>query len=348
MSPNEPWQYVLQPEDEGKKYYEILYHKFRFSRRLLQKLKIGEKVWVDGRFTFLSARGHAGETLTVELFSPEEATIAATPLTHELSGLRTAAKDSLSQEHYILNITGMETLESVTMVNPVATVLGLNILYEDDYILGVSKRAGQVVHPTPRYPEGTLGNDVSAYWESQGQPRPFRPVHRIDRNTSGVVIIAKNIFAHQQLARQLESGLIHKRYLGFVSGVVGPNTGFIDQPIGLEAGSFIKRKVRPDGMPALTEYNVLRRFRNVTLLEFILHTGRTHQIRAHCQALGHPLLGDDLYGGCTSLIERQALHALEYSFFHPAYGRKIRVRAPLTPDLRLLIRKLSFVKQTRT
>lgn len=344
MPPNECWQYILHPEDEGKKYYEILYHKFRFSRRLLQKLKIGEKVWVDGRFTFLSARGHAGETLTVELCSPEEATIAATPVMLELNKLRTAVKDRMSQEYYILNITEMKTPESETRSNSAldvaAAALGLNILYEDAYILGVSKRAGQVVHPTPRYPEETLGNDVTAYWESQGQPRPFRPVHRIDRNTSGVVIIAKNIFTHQQLARQLESGLIHKRYLGFVSGVINPDTGLMDQPIGLEPGSFIKRAVRPDGLPALTEYRVLKRFRNATLLEFILRTGRTHQIRVHCQALGHPLLGDDLYGGETSRIGRQALHALEYSLIHPAYGHKINIRAPLAPDLRVLMQKL--------
>lgn len=329
MPLREPWHYILQPEDEGKKYFEILHHKFHFSRRLLQNLKQGEKAWVDGRFTFLSARGHAGETLTIELFSPEEATIPATSIPSSISVSMAINHDSLSQQH----IAGMDAVQ-------VAAFLGLEILYEDDYILAVNKRAGQVVHPNPRYPAGTLGNDVIAYWESQIQPRPFRPVHRIDRNTTGVVVIAKNTFAHQQLAHQLESRLIYKRYLGFVSGRVKHDTGLIDQPIGLEPGSFIKRKVRADGLPALTEFRVLKRYRQATLLEFILHTGRTHQIRAHCQSIGHPLFGDDLYGGDTSLIERQALHAFIYSFLHPASGRRIGVRAPLPPDLRLLVQKL--------
>ncbi|GAB6170699.1 RluA family pseudouridine synthase [Paradesulfitobacterium aromaticivorans] len=329
MAQKEPWLYILQPEDEGKKYFEILHHKFHFSRRLLQNLKQGEKAWVDGRFTFLSARGHAGETLTIELFSPEEATIPATSIPSSISVSMASNHGSLSQRH----IAGMDAVQ-------VAASLGLEILYEDDYILAVNKRAGQVVHPNPRYPAKTLGNDVIAYWESQRQPRPFRPVHRIDRNTTGVVVIAKNTFAHQQLAHQLESRLIYKRYLGFVSGGVKHDTGLIDQPIGLEPGSFIKRKVRADGLPALTEFRVLKRYRQATLLEFILHTGRTHQIRAHCQSIGHPLLGDDLYGGDTSLIERQALHAFIYSFLHPASGRRISIRASIPPDVKLLIRKL--------
>ncbi|MHB1406438.1 MAG: RluA family pseudouridine synthase [Desulfitobacteriaceae bacterium] len=332
MPLREPWHYILQPEDEGKKYFEILHHKFHFSRRLLQNLKQGEKAWVDGRFTFLSARGHAGETLTLELFSPEEATIPATSIPASISVSMATDHDSLSQQNYILKEAEIKT--------PVAVSLGLQILYEDDYILAVNKRAGQVVHPNPRYPAGTLGNDVIAYWESQRQPRPFRPVHRIDRNTTGVVVIAKNTFAHQQLAHQLESRLIYKRYLGFVSGGVKQDTGLIDQPIGLEPGSFIKRKVRADGLPALTEFRVLKRYHQATLLELTLHTGRTHQIRAHCQSIGHPLLGDDLYGGDTSLIERQALHAFIYSFLHPASGQRITIRASIPPDVKLLIRKL--------
>lgn len=303
MPGNNLWQYILQPADEGKKYEDILARKFHFSRKLLQYLKQGEKVWINGRFSYLSARGHAGETLTIELCSPEHFNIP-------------------------------------TAMPSGAAFPSLDILFEDDYLLAVNKPAGQVVHPNPRYPTGTLGNDITGYWERNGEVHPFRPIHRIDRNTSGVVLVAKNRFTHQQLARQLEIGTVHKRYLGFVSGRLDIEEGLVDKPIGLAPGSFIKREVRLDGQTAQTRFRVLARYPRAALLEFILLTGRTHQIRAHCEALGHPMLGDDLYGGETDLISRQALHSLMYSFDHPVSGNRMLIKAPFPTDLRSLVRKL--------
>jgi len=293
------WEYTLQPADNGKKYEEILRQKFHFSRSLLQSLKQGEKVWVDGRFTYLSVRGQSGQRLTVELHSAEDATI-------------------------------------------IPEDLPLAVLYEDDYLLAVNKPAGQVVHPTPRYPSGTLGNAVLGYWQCRQETRPFRPVHRIDRNTSGLVIIAKNQFAHQQVAWQLERGLVRKVYLGFVAGQVTENNGKIDSPIALAPGSFIIRTVDPGGAPALTYYKTLRRFPQATLLSFELGSGRTHQIRVHCQALGHPLLGDDLYGGDISLIPRQALHSFSYALRHPATGQPLTLHAPVPQDLLTLAARLAI------
>lgn len=292
------WTYTLQPTDEGKKYEEILSRQFHFSRKLLQNLKIGERVWVDGQFRFLNARGRAGETLTIQLHTSESTTIPGENLP-------------------------------------------LEILYEDEYILAVNKPAGQVVHPTPRYPTGTIGNAVVGYWLARGEARPFRPIHRIDRNTSGVVVVAKNQFAHQQLAWQLEHHKIHKRYLGIVDGCVQKDQGTVDAPISLIPGSFIQRQVSPEGLRAVTHYRVLKRFQEASLLEFILETGRTHQIRVHCQALGHPLLGDDLYGGDLSLIDRQALHSSMYQFLHPLSGETVTIRAPFPADLIALLRKLT-------
>lgn len=291
------WEYRLQSEDSGQKYLSILLHKFHFSLKLIQRLKQGERVWVNGRFTYLTARGKEGELLSIQLFSDEEASIKGEDLP-------------------------------------------LEVLYEDDYILAVNKIVGQVVHPNRRYPTNTLGNAVIGYWERKSENRLFRPIHRIDRNTSGVVVIAKNQFAHQQLGWQLDHGLIHKRYLGFVEGIVLENNGTIDDPIGFAPGSFIKRQINPAGMPARTHFRVLHRYSNATFLEFILGTGRTHQIRVHCEGIGHPLLGDDLYGGSTTLLTRHALHSAMYAFQHPATGLPILIRASFPQDLRDLVKRL--------
>jgi len=295
------WEYRLQAEDSGQKYLTILLHKFHFSLRLLQRLKQGEQVWINGKFTYLTARGKEGEMLSIHLFPAEETNIPAENLP-------------------------------------------LDILYEDEYLLVVNKPVGQVVHPTHRYLTNTLGNAVIGYWERKGEHRLYRPIHRIDRNTSGVVIIAKNQFAHQQLAWQLERGHIQKKYFGFVEGTVLENQGTIDDPIGFAPDSFIKRQVQPDGQPARTHYRVLHRYPKATFLEFILETGRTHQIRAHCEGIKHPLLGDDLYNGDTTLLARQALHSSMYAFLHPATGQPMVLRAPFPEDLRKLMKTLKTWK----
>ncbi|NMA68044.1 MAG: RluA family pseudouridine synthase [Desulfitobacterium sp.] len=294
---NDLWTYVLQPNDEGLKYQDILKKRFHFSRKLINRLKEGELVWVDGVFTFLTARGKAGKTLAVQLQLPE---------TNSIPG-----ED-----------------------------LPLDILYEDDYFLAVNKPAGQVIHPTPLHPNGTIGNAVVGYWLSKGEPRPFRPIHRIDRNTSGVVVVGKNQFAHQQMAWQHEKRLIVKKYLGIVEGQVPQDQGTINAPIDLAPGSFMVREVSPTGSPAITHYRVLERFPKATLLEFLLETGRTHQIRVHCRHLGHPLLGDDLYEGDCTLIQRQALHSSTYSFPHPMTSKTLTIAAPLAEDLQKLIQNL--------
>lgn len=300
--PADLWEYRLQPEDDGKKFGDILKNRFHFSHRLLQHIKQGERAWANGRFTYLTARGKAGDLLSVQLFEREEATIAGEDLP-------------------------------------------LDILYEDDYILALNKPPGQVVHPTPRYPSGTVGNAVVGYWERRGESRLFRPIHRIDRNTSGLVVIAKNRFAHQQLARQLERRQIKKVYLGIVQGLVADDEGRIDAPIGLTPGSYVLRTIVPDGLPSLTCYKVLKRYPSpeqkaslaATLMEFTPVTGRTHQIRVHCQAFGHPLLGDDFYGGSQTLISRQALHSSSYTFKHPLSGEMLTLTAPLPEDMLKLI-----------
>lgn len=298
-SASELWEYTLQPADHGKKFEEILTRKFHFSRKLIQRIKIGERAWIDGKFTFLNVCGQAGQTLSLRLTDEE-----------------------------IFNFTPED--------------LPLDILFEDAYLLVVNKPAGIVVHPTPRYPAGTLGNAVLGYWARQKESRPFRPVHRIDRNTSGVVLIAKNQFANQHISWQLKHGHIQKNYLGLVEGQVQSDNGRIDHPIRLVSGSFIQRETHSEGDPALTYYRVISSLKQATLLEFDLKTGRTHQIRVHCQSIGHPLLGDDLYGGNTEYIQRQALHSHRYTLLHPFTNQAITLTAPLPQDFTALIEKLQL------
>jgi 23S rRNA pseudouridine1911/1915/1917 synthase len=293
MTGSNLWKYTLQAEDDSKKYLDILKRKFHFSNKLLQSLKQGQNVWVNGQFTYLTSRGKNGDTLSIDLHPWEICNIEAHPLP-------------------------------------------LDIIYEDNHILAVNKPAGQVVHPNPNYPANTLANAVAYHWQVHGESHIFRPIHRIDRNTTGVVIIAKNKFTHQQLARQLQDGIIKKHYLGFCSGIIAEKSGLLNGAIGLAHGSFIKRQVKPDGLPALTHFRVHWQYCQAALLEFELSSGRTHQIRVHCQAFGHSLLGDDLYGGDTALISRQALHSYKYELRHPLNGQKLVLQARIPDDLLVL------------
>jgi 23S rRNA pseudouridine1911/1915/1917 synthase len=215
--------------------------------------------------------------------------------------------------------------------------LPVSVLYEDDYYLAVNKPAGQIVHPNAKYPAGSLGNAVTHYWRLKGEDRAFRPTSRLDRDTSGIVLIALNRYAQQQLGWQGKCGKTEKLYLGLVSGVPAVAAGLWDQPLGFHPGGGVRRAVRPDGQEARTAFRLLAVYGGYSLLEFTLLTGRTHQIRAHAAAAGHPLLGDDMYGGSRELIGRQALHAFSYRFPHPGSGRIVRVAAPPPPDIAALI-----------
>lgn len=286
--------YVLTSEDEGRKLEEILLRRFHLSRKVLQKLKIGENAWLDGKFVYLNTRGKVGQTLTVKITEQESATIQG---------------ENLS----------------------------ISILYEDDLYLAVNKPPGQVVHPNSLYQSGTLANAVVGYWAGKNESRPFRPVSRIDRNTSGIVLVGKTRFAHQQLSWQTKRNLVEKKYLGIVQGCFPLAEGEFPYPIALKPGSRIVREINPGGLPSLTRYKTLQRFKDYTLMEFTLLTGRTHQIRVHCQAAGYPLLGDDLYGGDLGYIQRQALHCHSYAFRHPIQQDTVRIEAPLPEDMRALL-----------
>ncbi|GAA0380504.1 RluA family pseudouridine synthase [Bacillus horti] len=215
----------------------------------------------------------------------------------------------------------------------------LEILFEDEYIMLINKPPGMCVHPTFSNLSGTLANGVLYYWQQKGLQQTFHPVNRIDKDTSGIVLIAQNKYSHQQLSIEQKKGALKRKYYACVHGIIKQEKGTIDTPIGRSPDSIITREVREDGQHAITHFKVLRRFADYTWVEIELETGRTHQIRVHFSSIGHPLLGDDLYGGRRDKIQRQALHAYYTSFLHPASKSTVIYEAPLAQDMEMLLQK---------
>ena len=224
---------------------------------------------------------------------------------------------------------------SVTLPEPEATEvlpenIPLDILYEDAALLIVNKPAGMLVHPTGGEYSHTLANAVLFHYEAHGEKHAFHPVHRLDRQTSGLVLIAKESHVQHLLSAH---NAIERIYLAVIEGKLPEPCGTIAAPIARRPGSIIERMVSPAGKCAVTHYATLAERGGLSLLALRLATGRTHQIRVHLAHLAHPLLGDDLYGGRTDRIARQALHAHRLRFRHPVSGKEITVHAPLPADM---------------
>jgi len=218
--------------------------------------------------------------------------------------------------------------------------LPLDIIYEDLDFLVVNKPAAMPTHPGNRRLVGTLANAVTYYYQQSGKNRLFRPVNRLDKDTSGLVMIAKSHFAHQGIFRQVKEHRIERCYFALVEGVLKKDCGLIDQPIMRPDAGCRKRAVHPEGRHAITHYQVLKRYSDYTYLLLKLETGRTHQIRVHLSYLGHPLCGDTLYGQPSPLLNRQALHAGYISFIHPRTKKQITLTAPLPEDLQKALETL--------
>lgn len=219
----------------------------------------------------------------------------------------------------------------------VAEDIPLSILYEDADVLVVDKPKGMVVHPAAGHYSRTLVNAVMYHCKGElsGINGVLRPgiVHRIDRDTTGSIIICKNDMAHNEIARQLKEHSINRRYRAIVTGVLKDEEGTIEGAIGRDKKDRKKMAITADGKPAVTHYSVLQRFKHYTYVECVLETGRTHQIRVHMASIGHPLLGDEVYGRRSDKYkcEGQCLHAMTLGFHHPRTGEYIEVNAPLPP-----------------
>lgn len=225
--------------------------------------------------------------------------------------------------------------------------MDLDILYEDPDVILVNKPKGMVVHPAAGHYSGTLVNGLMAHCKDQlsGINGVMRPgiVHRIDRDTTGVLIVCKNDFAHNAVAAQLKEHSITRRYLALVHGVIKEDEGTVDAPIGRHPTERKKMSINEkNGRHAVTHYRVLRRFSHYTYIECRLETGRTHQIRVHMASIGHPLLGDEVYGPrkCPFSLQGQTLHAAVLGFVHPRTGEYLEFRAPLPEYFEKLLKNL--------
>lgn len=221
--------------------------------------------------------------------------------------------------------------------------IDIDIVYEDSEIVVVNKRPNMVVHPTKRYQSGTLANALLYYFKETNQDCIVRLVSRLDMDTSGLIIIAKNQYAHMELSKNMQQNEIEKRYLALVHGHMEEMEGTIDKPIYRpEIEGNMKRVVDERGQRSITHYKVVERLKDADLVECLLETGRTHQIRVHLSSLGHPIYGDSLYGyeEDLELIPRQALHAYGLNFKSPRTKKELELRAELPDDIRELLEKL--------
>lgn len=219
--------------------------------------------------------------------------------------------------------------------------LNLPILYDDFDIIMVNKPPFMVVHPTKSHYENTIANGVTHYIVDKGENVKIRFVNRLDMNTSGLVIVAKNPYAQFVLSSDMKNDNVEKMYIAVVKGVVKEDFGTINEPIYRPTDDSIKRIVHEDGQPSVTHFEVVERLKDATVLKLKLETGRTHQIRVHLNHIGHGIIGDELYGHVDeNLINRQALHAFSLKFKQPRTREDLEFKAPLPRDMEELIEKL--------
>ena len=243
----------------------------------------------------------------------------------------------------------------------------IQVVFEDNDLLVINKQPGFVVHPTKGKPNHTIANGLMKKMQDDGESYKIRFVNRLDMNTSGLLIIAKNGFTQDHLIKQMKSDTIQKRYMAIVDGIITEDDGTVNKPIGRPDPDEVERWILPvenGGYESITHYHVHRRFEaGYTLVELRLETGRTHQIRVHMASIGHPVTGDHLYNNgdpflyrqlhgdfrriegygeksTSQYIDRQALHAYRLSFTHPVTGEKMELEAPLPDDMQQMIEKI--------
>lgn len=223
---------------------------------------------------------------------------------------------------------------------PVPAKGALDILYEDEDLAVVNKQAGILIHPSHGHFDDTIGNYLMEHWRQTGDGAGFHPVHRLDKGTTGLLLVAKHPHGQDKLRQQLHTGAFRRRYLAVCEGCPTPSCGTIDAPIAPMEGSLIAREIRSDGQRARTHYRVLSVCGDRALVELELETGRTHQIRVHMAHIGHPITGDFLYGReDRTLISRPALHSWQAELIHPITGGVLHFTAPLPEDMEKLLTK---------
>lgn len=287
-------EHTIDSTDAGKPLKNILKSKLHLSERLVKKLKYQNKIFVNGNPVYVTHIVSENDRVKVEL----------------------------------------ELEEDCDYIEP--QDIPINILHEDSCLLVLNKQPGIVVHPTCSHPDSTIANGIVYYLKQKGISKKVRPVSRLDRDTSGIIIFAKNPFAQETLIKQMQNKVLKKEYLGIVHGIPRDDRGTIDLPIDRKPGSIMLRHISETGAPSVTHYEVLEKFAsyNAALLKFKLETGRTHQIRVHCQAMGFPIYGDTLYSDYDDVfISRQALHSHITEIIHPETQKEVIFTAGLPADM---------------
>lgn len=300
-------EYIVTQEDAGMTVEQIVRQKMNVSGRMLQRLTRSKGILLNRKQPFLKREVKVGDEVAVRVVEKQAAPDHGKPA----------------------------GIESTAM--PVITFPPIEILFEDDHLLIANKPAGMMVHPLKPEQNDTLVHALAALFQQKGESTRVHPVHRLDKETTGAILIAKSSYGHQLADRLLREGGIHREYLAVVMGCVESDRGTIDAPIGRDPKHPTKSRVTERGDAAVTHYAVKDRTEDMSLVRVWLETGRTHQIRVHFQYLGHPLAGDTLYEGKRGLMRRQALHASVLTFQHPLTKEEIRVEAPLPPDMQRLI-----------
>lgn len=216
----------------------------------------------------------------------------------------------------------------------------VDVIYEDEDIVAVNKSPFIVVHPTGTHLTGTLLNYMESWFRQNGILEKVRFISRLDRDTSGILLIAKNRYAHHRMSQAHQDMMMQKTYVALIEGKMKRQEGEINAPIGRRENDGIKREVMEDGQTAITKYKVLKEGEKVSLVELTPVTGRTHQLRCHMAYIGYPLIGDSLYGGNMEYMNRQALHSVTLEFFSPRKEEKIYLKAELPQDMQELVNRL--------
>jgi 23S rRNA pseudouridine1911/1915/1917 synthase len=295
------YEHTVTTEEKGLTINQILRQNYRFSARFKTKMKYQSLVDLNGT----PAPGY---------IKPEPGDVIGVRLPQETSDF---------------------TPEDIP----------LDVIYEDDDLILINKQPGIIVHPTKGHPEHTIANGVMKYMADTGQLFKVRFANRIDMDTTGIIIVAKNANAQNDLADQMRHNTVVKKYITLVEGRVPEDHFKIDLPIGRPTQESIQRTVMDEGgKDAVTEVRVIERldsdeYGEFTLLEVTLHTGRTHQIRVHLSHIGHPICGDELYGGGDELICRQALHAYYLEFDHPHTHERVHFETEIPEDIKAALEK---------
>ena len=304
-------KYIVNKNDTNKTINEIINQKFDLSNRLFSRLIKNKNIFVNDKNIDTRLKVTENDVITIDLNYEEDNS------------------------------------------NIVSKQMNLDIVYEDESMLIINKPSGIAIHPSIRHYEDSIASGIKYYFESIEIHKKIRPVNRLDLNTSGLVLFAKNEYIQENLIKQMQTKTFTKEYLAIVTGVLENKKGIIDKPIARKEGSIIERCVSETGQRAITEYEVIREVVNnskiiymasnncedksegekCSLVKCKLLTGRTHQIRVHFSYIGHPLLGDSLYGKKSDLIEGQALHCYKLKFLHPVTSKEMVIKCELSNKL---------------